>query len=223
MTAPHLSEEVNLTHIADTWYYVAKHEPERAARQRAAAANRRAAALKAGRRLCNTQAEAAEMLGISTAAYGQAIKEAEGRVLPPPMADYIELDLPETGAETVTETEYQALDDEQEQVEAARGNVVKWSTMSWATRHLGESCCEVSDLLAVELTREPEPPWAECRQRLTETLPEPWRGQVMTRDHAYALMMLMADMAGALGRHSWTASTEADRWKRRDPAEVRED
>lgn len=186
---------------------VLRHEKARQEQQRTASADRRARALA---ELCDAmggQAEAAEVLGVSTAAVSKSLVAARRRTpAGPPLADYLELDLPQCGARVPTVEEWEAEADPARRRESAERAVDTWRAMAFVLGRLQRETHAAGEYLSAAwlgyLDGEEERP----------ALVEP--GDVdRDRDHASRMADVMAELARSLEEKRRAAWVARDWWQ----------
>ncbi|MFC7331379.1 hypothetical protein [Marinactinospora rubrisoli] len=194
------------------WIRTIRREEERQIRQRASSANRRAAAIEEGQRILGSYRAVAEELGVSPQAVTDARQNAERRTRHEPMADYLELDLPQMGAAVPTEQEWLALP-EDERPAAARQAAMAWKLIWIFALRTAEDCHLLAEKVA-ELGNAHHGDRAALREAMRETLPE-WGKHLLTEDDHLVLMHLMADLSKAFGATRETALKEHEIWQDR--------
>ena len=197
-----------------TWITTWRHEAERQARQRTASADRRAAAIEEGKQSVGSYSAVAEHLGITPAAVSDARANARHRPHLPPMADYIELDLPRVGDAVPTPDEWAALP-ENEQPDAARRAARHWRSVWHAAGRMLEPIKHDYDVLGDILVAEDWDSDDDLLALVADRLPHL---KHRTRADVDAYFTTLIDLERALRDKISTAIRQTDEWQlRTDP------
>ncbi len=188
---------------------VLRHEKARQEQQRAASADRRAAALAEFCEVLGGQAEAAAALGISTAAVSKSLVAARRRApAGPPLADYLELDLPNLGHRVPTAEEWEAEEDPEQRRETAERATATWRAMAYVLGTLQRETYAAGEYLAGAVLGLLDDEQLAERPALVEE-------GVVERDRAHASLMadVLADMARSLEERRRAAWVARDWWQ----------
>lgn len=195
------------------WITAWKHETARQAAQRAAAADRKAAAIEAGKAAVGTYTAVAELLGISGAAISDARRNAADRTAREPLADWLEIDLPNAGDAVPTVAEWEALP-ETERAAAASRAADAWRMIALTTGHLGRQLNAAAEAVSETLTMGDWDTEPELRDLAASALPG-WDHRPQTEAEHHHLAALLADLSRGLMEQARTAHRQVDRWASR--------
>jgi hypothetical protein len=149
------------------------------------------------------------MLGITGAAVGKAISEAETRAVGDPLADYLELDLPHMAdmVPTVEEWQNHPLQDREG---VAQDAAQAWQAIAFTTGRLArqlDSICQA--MYAVDFGK------ANAHElELARSWPTT-RPPFDDREFDEVTVLLLADLAESLKERAETATRMSERWARR--------
>ncbi|MFJ2438831.1 hypothetical protein ACIOWM_37070 [Streptomyces anulatus] len=180
-----------------------RHELARQAQQRSESARRRSegmAALAAG---VGGQTEAARVLGISKAAVSRTVNEGRVRPAGPPLADYLEIDLPRCGSQVPTPDEWLAMPDGERRSAAVRASA-HWTAIATAAHRIAVQTRAASEWISETVVMgdadgEPRPALVRADD------PDPVPGEPISA--------VYADMAESLARRAQEAWSAADWWR----------
>jgi transposase-like protein len=196
-----------------TWLTTLRHEELRQAAQRTDSANRRAAALAAGVEDKGTISAVADAVGVSREAVSKALREADSRAPAHPLADYLEIDLPRTGANIPTEAEWHALPDT-ERASAARRAAAGWGALAAFAAHTAADTRRACEALAEILLYDDEWSTHEELVALVRAALPGWGDQIpVTAVDIDALVRVLADTTDSLTARRRIAREQTRRWQ----------
>lgn len=192
-----------------------RHADARAAQQRAATADRRAATLAGLVETSGGQQEAADLLGISKAAVSKALVNARSRQLREPvLADFAELDLPACAVQVPTVQEWQAMEGD-EQLVAAERAVQTWAALTAMWGRLYRETHSAGEWLASVRIGYADPDEEEDAAQRPALLTDADVAAVRAQDHGtYSPQItVLGDIARALQDQAQAAMRAHDWWQ----------